>query len=164
MWTSPLVWLLCLSSVAALRMAVRPAFVSWHASTRGVHRAESIGMADANELPPTLREWGCDEMLWSKITSKKSLQKLARQGREEIGRARIAKLRELVSAEEAAALGVEGTDDYGAVHFTFDAVCDTTVNQAALFALVTKDLKAGSCCSHGLCCFSVIRRDGPGAL
>lgn len=40
------------------------------------------------------------------------------------------------SVEEAAALGVEGTDDYGAVHFTFDAVCDATVNQAALFALV----------------------------
>ena len=30
--------------------------------------------------------------------------------------------------------------------------------------MFTKDLNAGYCCSHGLCCFSMIRREGPEAL
>ena len=30
--------------------------------------------------------------------------------------------------------------------------------------MLTKDLNAGYCCSHGLCCFSMIRSEGPEAL
>ena len=30
--------------------------------------------------------------------------------------------------------------------------------------MFTKDLNAGYCCSHGLCCFSMITSEGPEAL
>ena len=30
--------------------------------------------------------------------------------------------------------------------------------------MFTKDLNAGYCCSHGLCCFSMISSEGPEAL
>ena len=45
------------------------------------------------EIPATLREWGCDEALWSKVKKKNALRRLANAGDEEHGRRRIAALK-----------------------------------------------------------------------
>ena len=41
-------------------------------------------------------EWGCTEELWKKTKNKKGLKDLLRKGQHEKGRARIARLREIV--------------------------------------------------------------------
>eukprot|EP00908_Phaeocystis_cordata_P009497 Transcript_20277.p1 GENE.Transcript_20277~~Transcript_20277.p1 ORF type:complete len:341 (+),score=59.10 Transcript_20277:45-1067(+) len=50
-------------------------------------------------MPAALADWGCDEVLWRQIDNKKYLRKLASNGDEVRGRARIARLRKLVSEE-----------------------------------------------------------------
>ena len=50
------------------------------------------------ELPPQLEEWGCDADLWSQVRKKRSLIKLAEGGDEERFRARVAKLRQMLTA------------------------------------------------------------------
>ena len=46
-------------------------------------------------------EWGCDAELWAKVHSKGALLKLVLKGNEEYARKRIAKMRELIAADEA---------------------------------------------------------------
>ena len=48
-------------------------------------------------MPAALADWGCDEVLWRQIDNKKYLRKLASNGDEVRGRARISRLRKLVS-------------------------------------------------------------------
>jgi hypothetical protein len=53
-------------------------------------------------MPLELAAWGCDEELWGKIKGAKgSLRKLARDGDETRGRARLANIRQIVAEEEA---------------------------------------------------------------
>jgi len=67
-----------------------------------VRNAPSItGSADWS-LPPILAEWGCDAELWSKIRAKRALLNLASSGEEELGRARIEKIRAIVTTEAEA--------------------------------------------------------------
>ena len=54
-------------------------------------------MSYKKELPEGLAEWGCDEELWEQIQSKKGLLDLLRLGDEKRGRARIARLREMIT-------------------------------------------------------------------
>jgi len=55
------------------------------------------------KMPAALASWGADAELWEKVRSKSGLLKLAAEGNEEAGRARIASLRERIAAEEAEA-------------------------------------------------------------
>lgn len=64
----------------------------WYARHSSV-LAEIVADSSADEMPPILSEWGCDEQLWAKIRSKRILLEWARDGEEAKARERIELLR-----------------------------------------------------------------------
>ena len=69
---------------------------------RKSRKQSTAALRQTPELPAKLVEWGCDAELWAKIQSKGALLKLVQSGNEEYARRRIARMRELLAADEAA--------------------------------------------------------------
>ena len=62
-----------------------------------VVRSATVAVSAASEMPDALADWGCDAELWKMIPfgSNRDLERYARTGKEELGRNRIATLREI---------------------------------------------------------------------
>ena len=87
------------------------------------------------EMPKKLADWGCDEALWDGLRSKgrKDLKKLAKNGKEQLARDRIEKLRKDIASQATATSVAEQEPKAEA-----ESKADAEVDKAAATASVEK--------------------------
>merc|ERR1719387_1665536 len=82
------------ASVRSKRTLIELANAGDEESAKGrIKMLRNIVINDKLELPPILKEWGCNEEMWAKVRSKQVLVDMANAGDEAGAKARIAMLR-----------------------------------------------------------------------